>query len=131
MTPVYILLVIFTFVYLAVKASNNHKERMYLIRQGINPEEADNKELLQFKKWDNNMKAGLILVGVGFGFLMAVVISDLSLTLDKNDLIFPLVSLCGGIMVLIHYIISRKEYERIQKEMEKKKKAEEEFQSFE
>ena len=84
-----------------ILVTTRHKEKISLLDKGLDPKEYMNDRLLP-----NSMRIGLLLVGVGFGFIVALLVDEFILTFLDNPAIYPgMVLLFGGISQIIFYRI--------------------------
>jgi len=79
--------------------TTRHKEKMTLLEKGLDP-----KEYLKDRFFLNALRAGMIFLGVGIGFLTAFSIDEFVLTNNENPAIYPgLILVFGGISQVIFY----------------------------
>lgn len=93
--PATIFATIYGIVYLLIR----RKERMALIDRGLDP--------LSFEKNKNDfssLKYGLLFTGVGFGLILANILVSTG-AMEREAAYFSLVSLFGGIALIIDYIL--------------------------
>ncbi|MEM7186094.1 MAG: DUF6249 domain-containing protein [Bacteroidota bacterium] len=84
--------------------NTRHKEKLALLEKGLDP-----KEYLNDRFMPNTLRAGLLLVGVGLGFLTALVLDEYILTTVDNPAIYGgSVLLFGGLGLLLFHSIHRK-----------------------
>ncbi|MFA8451208.1 MAG: DUF6249 domain-containing protein [Bacteroidales bacterium] len=114
---------VFGFFYLLANRSYKHKERMTMLRQGINPLEYNKQTSTASYLRKNSLKIGLIVMGIGFGGLLAtlIIIGEPSATENSQELYFSLIATFGGIALILNYAIERKE-EKEKKEKEEREK---------
>ena len=84
--------------------NTRHKEKMVLFEKGLDP-----KKFLNNQFMPQTLRAGILLVGSGLGFLVALLLDEYVLTSVDNPAIYAgSVMLFGGLGVLIFYILNRK-----------------------
>jgi len=87
--------------------TTRHKEKMALLEKGLDP-----KEYLFDRFLPNTLKAGMLLMGVGLGFLAAFIFDEFIVTNNENPAIYPaMVLVFGGISQIIFYKINKKKNE--------------------
>ena len=83
-----------------------HKEKMIYIEKGLDPSKFTNKHFLP-----ETLRAATLLLGVGAGFLVALLLDEYVLTSIDNPAIYAgSVILFGGLGLLLFYLISRKKH---------------------
>jgi len=93
--PATIFATIYGIVYLLIRK----KERMALLDRGLDPN--------SFEKKSNDfssLKYGLLFTGVGFGLMLANILVSTGV-MEREAAYFSLVSLFGGIALIIDYIL--------------------------
>ncbi len=114
--PVLILGVIFGAIVAIVYLQVRRKERMALLQT--------NKDASVFKTGDkkesSSLKYGLLLIGVGFGILLANIFVSLDV-LTEDVAYFSMIFLFGGIALILDFFLQKKNV----KEKEKKEGSEE------
>ena len=84
--------------------NTRHKEKMALFEKGLDP-----KKFLNDQFMPQTLRAGMLLVGTGVGFLIALLLDEYLLTSIDNPAIYGgSILLFGGLGLLIFYIINRK-----------------------
>ncbi len=95
-------ILIVSLVYIVI--NTRHKEKMALFEKGLDP-----KNFLNDHFMPQTLRAGMLLVGVGLGFLIALVIDEYVLPFVDNPAIYGgSVLLFGGLGLLVFYMINRK-----------------------
>lgn len=93
--PATVFATIYGIVYLAIR----RKERMALIERGLDP--------LSFEKKSDDfssLKYGLLFTGIGFGLILANILVSTGV-MDREAAYFSLVSLFGGIALILDYLL--------------------------
>ena len=86
-------------------ASRSHRERMELIKQGINP-----VQLTSPKTGNKSLLFGLICIAIGLALLISVIVN---LThFDQATLTSALISLLGGVSLLVYWKLTAGDRER-------------------
>lgn len=90
---------VFATIYGIVFLNIRKKERMALLDRGLDPRsfEKDNTSF-------SALKYGLLFTGIGLGLLLANILITIG-AMDKEAAYFSLVSLFGGIALIIDYIL--------------------------
>jgi hypothetical protein len=97
-------ILIVSLVYIVI--NTRHKEKMALFEKGLDP-----KKYLNDHFMPNTLRAGMLLVGTGFGFLVALLMDEYVLTSVDNPAIYGgSILLFGGLGLLIFYVINRKKH---------------------
>ncbi len=83
------------------------RQNMAMIEKGMNPKEQTNRPA-PFK----SLKAGLLLLGCGLGLLVAFLLDAYTLPyeVEPTGLYFALISVGGGIGLLLSYMIEKKHW---------------------
>ena len=93
--PATVFATIYGIVYLLIR----RKERMALLDRGLDP--------TSFEKKSNDfssLKYGLLFTGVGFGLMLANILVSTGV-MEREAAYFSLVSLFGGIALIVDYIL--------------------------
>ena len=95
-------ILIVSLVYIIV--NTRHKEKIALIKRGLDP-----KEYLNDRFWPNTYRAGMLLVGVGLGFLTALLVDEYLIPEIDNPAVYPAFILpLGGLgLLLFHKVYKR------------------------
>jgi hypothetical protein len=102
-TPVFVLSIIFGSIVAIVYLSIRKKERLALIEKGIDT------HVFESRKSTLSMKWGILLVGIGTGILLGRLFAAYS-SIGEEVSYFSMISLCGGISLLIyHFMVYRME----------------------
>ncbi|MCD2259860.1 DUF6249 domain-containing protein [Psychroserpens luteolus] len=89
--------------------NTRHKERMALIEKNLDP-----KTYLINQFMPQTLRAGMLLTGVGFGFLIALLLDEYILTSVDNPAIYAgSILLFGGLGLLLFYKINKKKEEHL------------------
>lgn len=95
LVPATVFATIYGIVYLLIR----RKERMALLDRGLDP--------TSFEKKSNDfssLKYGLLFTGVGFGLMLANILVSTGV-MEREAAYFSLVSLFGGIALIVDYIL--------------------------
>ena len=104
-----IALLVLTSVILIVSLSyivmtTRHKERMALIEKGLDP-----KDYLKDRFLPNALRAGMLFLGIGAGFLAAFIFDEFIMTTNENPAIYPgMILVFGGLAQVWFYNIYKK-----------------------
>jgi len=83
-----------------------HKEKMAFIEKGLDPKQFVNTQFLP-----QTLRVGMLLVGIGVGFLVALILDEYVLVTVDNPAIYGgSILLFGGLGLLLFYIIHQKKY---------------------
>ncbi|WP_298758692.1 DUF6249 domain-containing protein [uncultured Psychroserpens sp.] len=86
--------------------NTRHKERMALMEKNLDP-----KSYLIDQFIPQTLRAGMLLVGIGLGFLIALLLDEYILTSIDNPSIYAgSVLLFGGLGLLLFYRINNKKH---------------------
>lgn len=99
MEPILMTASVFATIYGIVFLNIRKKERMALLDRGLDPR-AFEKDNTSFSA----LKYGLLFTGIGLGLLLANILISMG-AMDKDAAYFSLVSLFGGIALIIDYIL--------------------------
>jgi hypothetical protein len=84
--------------------TTRHKEKMALLEKGLDP-----KEYLKDRFLPNALRAGMIFLGIGLGFLAAFLLDEFIITTNDNPAIYPgMILIFGGISQILFYNIYKK-----------------------
>lgn len=85
-------------------STNRTKEKLALLERGLDP-----KDYIKDRFFLNSMKAGILLLGIGSGFLTAVLLDEYVFTSIDNPGIYPgCIGIMAGISLIIYYRIYNK-----------------------
>lgn len=79
------------------------RERLTLIQHG-----ADASSLKMDKESNGSLKFGLLLIGIAVGILLGNLLSE-STSMQEEVAYFAMTFICGGISLLIYYMITKKQ----------------------
>jgi predicted MFS family arabinose efflux permease len=99
LVPLGVFAMIVAIVFLVVRK----KERLSLIQHG-----ADASSLKMDKESNSSLKFGLLLIGIAVGILLGNLISESS-SMQEEVAYFSMTFICGGISLLIYYMITKKQ----------------------
>lgn len=102
LTPIFVLLIIFGFIYAIVHLSVRKRERMALLEKG------GDASKLEFKKQTTaaSLKYGLLLIGIAIGLLLGDVLSCTT-ELREEVSYFSMVFIFGGLALVIFHFIDK------------------------
>ncbi len=85
------------------------RQNLAMIEKGMNPKESVSRTS-PFK----SLKAGLLMLGAGLGLLSAVLIDIFLMPLktDPVGIYFALISIGGGIGLLVSYMVEKKNWDK-------------------
>lgn len=87
-----------------IMITTRHKEKMALLDQGLDP-----KVYLNDRFLPNALRAGMIFLGAGAGFLAAFIFDEYIVKTNENPAIYPgMILLFGGISQILFYRIYNK-----------------------
>ena len=90
-------ILIVSLVYIIV--TTRHKERMALLEKGLDPKEYLNDRFLPY-----TLRAGILFMGIGIGFLVAFALDEFILVQVDNPAIYAgSILICGGMGLIIFY----------------------------
>ncbi len=106
LTPIFVLLIIFGFIYAIILLYVRKKERLAYLEKGA---EAPR---LEFKKQSSatSLKYGLLLIGIAVGLLLGDVLSCTT-ELREEVAYFSMVFIFGGLALVIFHFIDKKNRE--------------------
>ena len=79
--------------------TTRHKEKMALLERGLDP-----KDYIKDRFWLNALRAGMLFLGIGMGFLAAFVFDEFMVTTNENPAIYPgCILLFGGLAQIWFY----------------------------
>ncbi len=90
---------VFATIYGIIYLSIRKKERMALLDRGLDPRSFE-KDRTNF----SSLKYGLLFTGIGLGLLIANIVVTMG-TMEREAAYFSLVSLFGGIALIVDYIL--------------------------
>jgi hypothetical protein len=99
LTPVFIMGIIFGSIIAIVYLSIRKKERMALIEKGMDA------RIFETRRTPMSLKWGILLIGIGVGILLGRLFTAFS-CLGEEVSYFSMITLCGGISLLIYHIIA-------------------------
>ncbi|MBE9491847.1 MAG: hypothetical protein IMY70_03090 [Bacteroidetes bacterium] len=102
LTPIFVLLIIFGFIYGIVFLAVRKKERMTLLEKGADPKTFHFEPMKAV-----TLKWGLVLIGVAIGILMGNILDTYGV-LDDEASYFSMIFLFGGIALVISYFLEKK-----------------------
>jgi hypothetical protein len=95
-------IVVFAMVFGIVYISLRHKERITLIKTGMNASSLETKgNTLGSLKW------GLIFIGIGIGIIVGKIIASF-INIEEEAAFFSMICLFGGAALMIYYIFARR-----------------------
>ncbi len=102
LVPLIVFASLFGVVYIIVSA--RHRQRMAMIEKGITP-----ADMMERKDPYRSLKSGLVGIGVGIGLLLGYLFQTyVMVNADDNPLpYFIMVTICGGIALIIHHKMVR------------------------
>lgn len=103
--PIILLTVVVLIVSLTyIIVTTRHKERMALLEKGLDPKEYMNDKFLP-----HTLRAGMLLLGVGLGFLIAMILDEFVLVQVDNPAIYGgSVLVCGGLGLIVFYLSAKR-----------------------
>ncbi|PKP46988.1 MAG: hypothetical protein CVT94_12895 [Bacteroidetes bacterium HGW-Bacteroidetes-11] len=99
MEPILITASVFATIYGIVYLSIRRKERMALLDRGLDP-----KSFEYGSTGFSSLKYGLLFTGIGLGLLVANILVSIG-AMDREAAYFSLVSLFGGIALIVDYLL--------------------------
>ncbi len=82
-----------------IMITTRHKEKMALLDKGLDP-----KEYLNDRYASNILKAGMLLLGIGIGFLTAFSFDEFIMPNNENPAIYPgMILIFGGVSQILFY----------------------------
>jgi len=101
-TEIIVPISVFAMVVGIIYMSLRHKERIALMRSGVNASNLETKgNILGSLKW------GMIFIGLGLGIIAGKIIST-STAMEEEAAFFSMICLFGGIALMIFYIIANR-----------------------
>lgn len=94
--------IVFSTIYGVIQLFVRRKERMILIEKGANPPEVK-PDLFLF----SSLKFGLFFIGIGIGVLIANILT-VTTTLNDEVSYFSMIFLFGGLALVIHHLLDKK-----------------------
>jgi hypothetical protein len=103
LTPIFVLLIIFGFIYAIIALNIRRKERMALLEKGADP------SVFQEPKSDKiaALRYGLLLIGFAIGILIGSLL-ELLTRMGPEESYFSMVFLFGGIALVISHFMGKK-----------------------
>ena len=101
-----VVILVVSIVYIIV--SSRHKEKMAMIKRGLQPEPINRqRNLMEIFKW------GLFLFSLGLGFLCAFLVDHLVLpNMDATEPLYPaMVGIFGGSALMLFYTLFKRKKE--------------------
>lgn len=98
----FVLAIIFAFIIIITWMSNINKERMFLLKQGKDPNIIETK--LPKTSSTNYLKWGIIIVGIGLGALFGTLCSD-----GQYSLYLSFLMIFTGISLVVSFIVVKKQ----------------------
>jgi len=96
--PVVVFAVVFGIVYISLR----HKERMTLIKSGVNASSLETKgNILGSLKW------GMIFIGIGLGIIVGKILAS-NFNIEEEAAFFSMICLFGGAALMVYYIFARR-----------------------
>jgi fucose permease len=104
LTPIFILLIIFGFVYAIISINVRHKERRMLMEKGADP-----STIFQPVKSEKftSLKYGLFLIGIAIGLFFGSIFEK-EMGMPEEVAYFSMVFLFGGLALVISYFLGKK-----------------------
>lgn len=102
LVPLIVFASIFGIVYVVITA--RHRQRMAMIEKGITP-----ADMMERKDPHRSLKYGLLGVGVGIGLLLGYLFQKYAMVNSEDNPLpyFIMVTICGGIALIVHHWIVR------------------------
>ncbi len=104
LTPIFVLLIIFGFIYGIVFLAVRKKERMTLLEKGADPKIFHVEPMKAL-----SLKWGLVFIGVAIGILMGNILDTYGI-LDFEFSYLSMIFLFGGIALVISYFLEKKHF---------------------
>ena len=104
LTPIFVLIIVFGFVYAVIHLGIRRKERMALLEKGADPAIFEAPKAQTF----NAMKWGLFLIGIAIGIFLGNVL-EATTVLEPEVSYFSMVFLFGGLALVISYFLGKKD----------------------
>ena len=103
LTPIFVLLIIFGFVYSIININVRYKERRMLMERGADP------SIFQEAKPDRftSLKYGLFLIGIAIGLFFGSIFHT-EMNMPEEVAYFSMVFLFGGLALVISYFLGKK-----------------------
>ena len=105
MDAAFVLGVIFTFIVILVWLDARRKERMFLLKQGKDPNLVDNGKEKIFSSV-NNLKWGIIIIFVGLGTLLGTIFRNSS-AIGNDSIFIACLMICSGIGIVAGFLTTR------------------------
>lgn len=102
LTPIFVLLIIFGFIYAIIALNIRRKERMALLEKGADP------AIFQEPKMEKqtSLRYGLFMIGLAIGILMGNVL-EVTTQLGPEASYFSMVFLFGGSALVLSHFLGR------------------------
>jgi hypothetical protein len=98
--------VIFGFIVMLVKVDARKKERMFLMKQGKDPNLVDSKNdtfsSVNYLKW------GIIVASIGLGMLMGTIIGSLYSSKQYDSLYLACLLIFAGIGIVVSFLVTHR-----------------------
>lgn len=106
LTPIFVLLIIFGFIYGIVALSIRRKERQMMIEKGV-----DASVFASKRNTSATLKFGLLFIGLAIGIILGNILHE-AFYMDEESAYFSMIFLFGGLGLIIDYFIERKERQK-------------------
>jgi len=103
LTPIFVLLIIFGFIYGIVALSIRRKERQVMIEKGV-----DASVFTPKRNTSVTLKFGLLFVGLAIGIILGNILYHTGV-MDEESAYFSMIFLFGGIALIVDFFIERNE----------------------
>lgn len=109
LTPIFVLIIIFGFIFGIVYLGIRKKERQMLLDKGL-----DASIFATQKHTSNTLRFGLLFIGVAIGIFLGNLFSEIpAINMDEEAAYFSMIFLFGGIALVVSYLIEKKENEKL------------------
>ncbi len=102
LTPIFICLIVFGFIFGVIYISVRQKERRALLEKGADPAIFNIP-----KSYSATLRFGLLFVGVAIGILLGNILA-VTTNLQEEAAYFSMIFLFGGLGLVINYFIEKK-----------------------
>ena len=100
-TPIFVLLIIFGFIYGIIYLAIRKKERMEMLAKGVDP------AIFNIEKTNvTTIRYGLLLIGVAIGILLGNIL-EATTCLDEEVSYFSMIFLFGGMALVISHFVEK------------------------
>lgn len=106
LTPIFVLLIIFGFIYGIVYLGVRKKERQAMIDKGVDP-----SVFHELRPGNAAIRYGLLLIGVAVGILIGNIL-DATTVLEEEVSYFSMIFLFGGMALIISYFIEKMQHRK-------------------